>query len=362
MAVVTIDAKAELAQIQAAIDAENAPEQATAPSAEAKAKPNLPIDRTAHEVETRLDQLVEDSEKAEAEKPDFAKELGLTAEQHKAITSIFDKKIGKKVRETREAEEFAAAQYSERKLAEARAAELERENAQLRANTQSAAVPRETAEKARPERKDFQSDQAYLDAVIAWGVEDGLKKRAAEEAKQAAERRQAEILETARERIGRALEFVPDFAEITSKADVEVPSVVAGYMQKSDMFAELGYYLAQHPDILKTLSKLEPDQQLVTIGKIESTLKPFGSSDSKVNGGAKPSEEAVPSERTSKEAASSEAGISPSRARSSAPVITPLNGNGAAGGPVDPEHMTIRQHIADHAKRHGSHLSLRKRH
>lgn len=342
MAVVTIDAKAELAQIQAAIDAE-AGEAPTASAAEAPAEPA----KKAEPAEPPADD----------EPPDFAKQLGLTAEQHKAITSIFDKKIGKKVRETKEAEEFAAAQYGERKLAEQRAAALEAELANLKG---SQPVSRETpTEKPRPERKDFENDMAYLDAMIAWGVEDGLKKQAQKDAAAAAERRQTEILETARARIGRALELVPDFEEITSKVDAEVPPVVAGYMQKSEMFAELGYHLAQHPEILKSLSKLEPDQQLVTIGKIESTLKPFGSSDSKGNSGATPS---TSSEQPASRAASSEAGTSPSRARSSAPVITPLNGNGAAGGPVDPASMNIREHIADFQKRNRANLGLRKRH
>lgn len=357
MAVITIDAKAELAQIQAAIDAESAQEAPPPSTSEAASEPATKEADAAEKREPAADD----------EPPDFAKQLGLTAEQHKAITSIFDKKIGKKVRETREAEEFAAAQYTEKKLAESRAAALEQEIAKLRESQPAALETTPDLEAGKPIREKFDSDQAYWDAYVDWRAERmadaKIKKKEANDAKAAAERRQAEILETAKARIGKALELVPDFKTVTEAADLEVPPAVAGYMQKSEMFAELGYHLAKNPDILKSLAKLEPDQQLVTIGKIESTLKPFGSSGSKDDSGATPSSTARSSGQPANGAASSEeAGISPSRARSSAPVITPLNGNGATGSQVEARDMNTREMIADWQKRNRANLGLRKRH
>jgi hypothetical protein len=355
MAVVTIDAKAELAQLQAepdglevgaASDAAKAPEtkEAEAKPAEAATKPS------------------------EEDPDDIEGEDGLTPRQKRDFSASMLKAIGKKHRMMKEAEEFAAAQYNERRMAEQRAQAVERELAELRAKAQPAPQSATTDAPERPERAKFATDQEFLDAMIAWGVEEGLKKRAQEEAQRAAERRQAEVLEAAKGRIAKALEVVPDFEAVTRAADIEVPPLVAGYMQKSPMFAELGYHLAKNQDVLKSLAKLEPDEQLVTIGKIESTLKPFVVAELKA-GAAKESDGATPSSKSastngqrSMTAPSEDTGTIPSRARDTAPVIRPLNGSGAAPAEIDPRDMNTRQMIDAWQRKHGANFSLRKRH
>jgi len=134
------------------------------------------------------------------------------------------------------------------------------------------------------------------------------------------------------------------------------------------MFAELGYHLAKHPDVLKSLGKLEPDEQLVTIGKIESTLTPFASvpakEDTKDSDGATPSSKTAASTngKRASPAPSEDTGTIPSRARDTAPVIRPLNGSGAAPADIDPRDMNIRETVADWQKRNHANFSLRKRH
>jgi hypothetical protein len=356
MAVVTIDAKAELAQLQAEPDGlEVGAASDIAKASETKEAEAKPAEAAA---------------KSEAEDPDDVEgEDGLTPRQKRDFSASMLKAIGKKHRMMKEAEEFAAAQYNERRMAEQRAQAVERELAELRAQRQpepASAAATDTA--ARPERAKFATDQEFLDAMIAWGVEEGLKKRAQEEAQRAAERRQADILEAAKGRIAKALEVVPDFEAVTRAADIEVPPVVAGYMQKSPMFAELGYHLAKNQDVLKSLAKLEPDEQLVTIGKIESTLKPFVVAEPKA-GAAKESDGATPSSKSastngqrSTTAPSEDTGTIPSRARDTAPVIRPLNGSGAAPAEIDPRDMNTRQMIDAWQRKHGANFSLRKRH
>lgn len=347
MAVVTIDAKGELAQLQAEADGLEVG-AATTKAVEAPAPAPAPV--------------TEDQDDVEGDD-------GLTPRQKREFTQAMQRTIGKKHRERKEAEEFAAAQYAERRLAEQRAAALERENAELKAKAQPD-VSRETPldpEAGKPKREDFQSDQAYWDAYVDWRAERKadakIKEQRARDAAAATERQQAEILETASQRIGRARDLVPDFAEVTGAIDAEVPPVVAGYMQKSEMFAELGYHLAKNPELLARISKLPPDEQLVTIGKIEGTLKPFEPRGSKAatTDGAKPSS-TVANGNASHEAAPSETGSTPSRARSSAPVITPLNGSSGAAVAKDPGDMNIRETIADWQKRNRANLGLRKRH
>ncbi|WP_104656509.1 hypothetical protein [Ralstonia insidiosa] len=306
--------------------------------------------------EKPVDQPEDNSGDHHDDPDDIEGEDGLTPRQKREFTQNMQKTVGKKHRMMKEAEEFAAAQYSERKLAEARAAQLERELAELRAKS---APPQEAKAPEKPERQNFASESEYIDAMIQFGVDEALRKKQAEDAKAEAERRQAELLETAKSRISRAMKLVPDFAEVTNAADMEVPPVIAGYMQKSEMFAELGYHLAKNPDVLVSLSKLAPDEQLVKIGKIESTLQPFESKATR--DGNKPSNES--SNGQAKPAPSVDTGTPPSKPRgSAAPVITPLEGSGGAGVPKDSKDMNIREAIQEFSKRNQINLGARKRH
>jgi hypothetical protein len=362
MAVVTIDSKAELEQLRSDLDVAQAlqdgkiPQSKAAPADEAAAKP-------AGEAAT------EDAEEAEGEDGLTSRERhDLLAVGRKELPDSVKRVIGKRVAQRKAAEEFAAAQYSERKLAESRLAAAERELNDLKAKAQppeAAAKP----EAGKPQRDKFPADAAgevaYWEAMTDWRVDEKLRAKEAERAAAEVERRQAEVRETASARIAKAIELVPDYAEVTGAVDAEVPPVVAGYMQKSEMFAELGYHLAKHPELLTKLSKLPPDEQLVTIGKIESTLKPFEAKKpaAKDEDGATPSSKAS-TNGTRRDAAPSEdeTGIVPGRARDTAPVIRPLNGSGASPAEVAPQDMNIRETIRDYERRNHANLALRKRH
>jgi len=360
MAVTVIDSKSEITAFQAEMDGLELG---------AAAIPGVPVDpeKAPAKVDKPPDKPADKQQDPEESDPDDMEgDDGLTARQKRELSAKMLKAIGKKHREMKEAEEFAAAQYSERKLAEQRAATLERELAAVKPTPAAAA-----SDAGKPQRDKFAADEAgsvaYWEAMTDWRVEQKLAQKAQEDAQAAAERRAAEIMETAKERIAKAIAAVPDFREVTESVDAIVPPVVAGYMQKSEMFAELGYHLAKHPEILTSLAKLPADEQLVTIGKIESTLRPF--EPSTTESGAKTTDGATPSKAAGKngqQAASAapsgdDTGIAPSRARGTAPVIKPLNGSGAAVE-VDPRDMNIRETINDWSKRHKVDLGLRKRH
>ena len=280
---------------------------------------------------------------------------GLSEEERKSLTEKMQKAVGKRHRMMREAEEFAAAQYSERKLAEQRAEALERELAELKGK----ADPQAKLEApAKPKREDYQSESDYLDASIDWGVQEGLRKKAEQEAREAQERTQAQMVEAAKERIAKARDLVPDFDDVVGSIDHEVPKAIAGYMQKSELFAELGYHLAKNPELLVSLAKLQPDEQLVKIGKIEATLSPFGSKSAHDDDKSSNTKQ---SNGQAKPAPSDDTGTAPSKARSTAPVITPLNGTGTAHE-KEPKDFNVREAISDYAKRNQLNFNLRKRH
>lgn len=286
-------------------------------------------------------------------------ENGLTAAEREGITDRMRKAIGKRHREKKEAEEFAAVQYNERRLAEQRALNLEQELATLKARV----TPEKTVDTTptQPQRQNFASEADYVDAMIQYGVDKRLAEKAEEDRQARMQRERDQLIEAAKGRISRAIELVPDYAEVTGAVDIEVPPAIAGYMQKSEMFAELGYHLAKNPDLLVSLAKLPPDEQLVKIGKIESTLSPFGSAATAQNDST--SSNAAPNGKGAKPAPSKDTDIDLSKPRSkAAPVITPLDAGGAAGASKDSKDMNIREAIEDFSKRNRLNLNQRKRH
>lgn len=283
----------------------------------------------------------------ESDADDVEDENGLTPRQKRELTAKMLKAVGAKHRAMKEAEEFAGAQYSERKLAEARAEKLEREIARLQAQQQPPAAATEEAKP--PSRDQFDSEEKYQDALVEFKVEQKWKARAAAEAKRQEEQRQAEVLEQATARIKAARELVPDYDEVTGSADVPVPPYVAGYMQESEMFAELGYHFAEHPEELERLSKLVPARQLVELGKIEAKLEPFSK---RAKEPAKDAVKAVPNP------------VGDTRGRTVVPPpepITPIPTNGAQVS-KDEDHMNTRQVIEKWQAEHRANLYRRQRH
>jgi hypothetical protein len=358
MAVVTIDAKGELEALQAEADGAETGTARETKTAEPEKAAETPSDKATDKTqEADADDVEGDDGLTPREKQD------LLGAQRKDLPHSVQRVIAKRVAQRKSAEEFAAAQYAERKLAEQRAQAVERELAELKAKAAPAVV--EQPEAGKPQRDKFDSDEKFWEAMTDWRVDQKLAKKAQDDAREAAERRQAEILETAKSRIGKALELVPDFEAVTKAADIEVPPVVAGYMQKSEMFAELGYHLAKHPKILESLARLPPDEQLVTIGKIEGSLKPFAAAEAKAakdSDGATPSKSASTDGQRSQAAPGNDTGTTPGRGRDTAPVIRPLNGSGASPAEVAPQDMNIRETIHDWEKKHQANFGLRRRH
>jgi len=275
---------------------------------------------------------------------------GLTAEQRRTMSATMLKAIGKKHRQIKEAEEFATAQYNDRRMAEQRAQELERELQALR----KPAVRPEVATK--PERANFQTEEAYHEALVDFRVKETLARERQEEAQRRADAEQQQVVAAASERLRVAAEIVPDFNEVTDK-ELNVPGHIAAYMQRSPLFAELGYHFGKHPEVLADLRKLPPAEALVELGVIKSTLRPFSESQSEkvTNGSTEPSASngVTPSTQT---------GQVPSKPRGTAPVITPLPAGGTSQVEKDSKDMNIRETISEWQKKNQRNLGLRKRH
>lgn len=271
---------------------------------------------------------------------------GLTEAEKKTYTESMKKSIAWRHGKMKEAQEQAQREKQGRLAAEERAAAAERER-----DAAKAQQPR-VETKGPPKAQDFQSQEEYVAARVKWEVGEELRKER-EQRQQAAEQADRDrVVAAAGERVRKAAELVPDFAEVTEAADVTVPLFLSGAMMESELFAELGYHFAKHPDQLERITKLPPASALVALGKIESKLTPFGPAPAsaeqpevKANGASKPS---------------TDTDGNPSRPRASVPVIQPLNARGAPE--VETVESTPTKEIANLERRRGVSLTKRARH
>lgn len=285
-------------------------------------------------------EAVKEEAEIEDAEDDFAKRIGLTKDQHEQWTKTVKKAVDKQYRGRKEAEEFATFQYNQAKLAEERAERAERELNRLRAQ----AEPTPKADEA-PRREDFPDTESYFEARTDWRIKQERKAWEADQAKAREQEAQQRIINEAKARVDKAKELVPDYLEVLDGADMVVPPHIAGYMQESEMIAELGYHFAKNPETLEKLSKLSPARALVEIGKIESKLVPFGekSETSKKTSTTAPE----PSQEVVKRA---ESPINPLPSGSRAQVTKP------------PEQMTYEDALRDFESRSGRKFGRRSRH
>jgi len=275
------------------------------------------------------------------------------------LTKRMQRAVGKQHRKRMEAEEFAEAEYNQRHLAEQRAENLEKQLAALKQGSTPETV--ESTAPVPPLRQNFSSENDWVDAMIQYGVDKRLAEKAEEDRTAAQKREYDERIETAKGRIVKAIDLVPDFEETIMGNDSTLSPAIGTYLEESEMVAELTYYLAKNPDVLVSLLKLSPHTQLVKIGKIESTLTPFGGS-TQTEHDSKSSKEAS-NGKVAKTEPSTNTGIDLSKPRSKpAPVFAPLDAGGNAAASKDSKDMNIRESIEDFAKRNRVNLGSRKRH
>lgn len=306
---------------------------------------------------------------------DVEGEDGLTPRQKREWTAAMLKSVGKKHREKLEAEEFAAAQYNERLLADKRAEAAERERETFKAELAKLKQPASKVdENAEPQREKFATDKQYADALIDWRVDQKFKAREVE----AAQQRQQTIQQNTESSLKRAIELVPDFEEVTQGAELNIPGHIVYLMQESGLFAEFGYHFSKNPDDLAKLAITTPNKIRLEFQKIEGKLTPFASrtaagADGKANG-HKPSTSETESASTTTAASGNGAdpsrtqtestgnGASPSKPRGTAPVITPLSAGSTSQVEKAPGEQNTREVIEAWQKKNRANLGLRRRH
>ena len=171
--------------------------------------------------------------------PEVADQGGETAEEKKFTQAELDAMIGKRLaREQRK---------------------WEREQQQRAAETQIVKAPSATS------ADQFESPEAYAEALAYQKAEELLAKR--EAAKQ-----QSAVLESYQEREEAARDKYDDFEQVAYNPKLPITDVMAQTIQSSDIGPELAYYLGSNPKDAERISRMTPLAQAKEIGKIEAKL------------------------------------------------------------------------------------------
>lgn len=183
--------------------------------------------------------------------------------------------IGKKHRAMKEAEEFAEREYNQRRAAEKRADELERQLADIQ--QKSRPTVEVVKDEPYPQQSDFETVQEYIAACVKHDVK-------AERAREKAEAEQQRIAQEAEQvranfasRLDSFMKETPDFEAVTSAADINLPTAITQYILESKKGPQIGYELsklyASDPAELNRILKLSPILAIEEIGQL-LTAKP----------------------------------------------------------------------------------------
>ena len=122
------------------------------------------------------------------------------------------------------------------------------------------AMPKEV-----PPADQFESVEAYAEALAAKKAEELLQQRQFQE-------QQAQILEAYADREEEARNKYDDFEQVAYNPNVPITAVMAETIRASDVGPDVAYYLGSNPKEADRISRLSPYLQAKEIGKIEVKL------------------------------------------------------------------------------------------
>jgi len=111
----------------------------------------------------------------------------------------------------------------------------------------------------------FESTEAYAEALALQKAEQLLAQRDAE-------RQQTEVEEAFHERVEAAMEKYDDFKQVVENPTLKITKVMAETIKHSEIGPEVAYHLGTNPKEAERISKLVPFLQAKEIGRIEAKL------------------------------------------------------------------------------------------
>ena len=116
-----------------------------------------------------------------------------------------------------------------------------------------------------PQSDQFESPEAYAEALAERKAEEILARRETE-------RQQIELQEAYAEREEQVREKYDDFAQVAYNPNLPITQAMAEAIRASDVGPEVAYHLGLNPDEAKRISRLSPFLQAKEIGRLEAKL------------------------------------------------------------------------------------------
>lgn len=153
--------------------------------------------------------------------------------------------------------------------------QAEREAARWRAIAEGRQAP------AAPSRSDYATDEDFQSAQIEHRIETRALKVTADTAQQTADQYQQEaqraVADAYNQRVQAAAARIPDFADVVSKANIDISPALRDALVDSEHGPDIVYQLAKNPDEAARLSGLSVRQLDREIGRMEATIGAKGS-------------------------------------------------------------------------------------
>jgi hypothetical protein len=148
-------------------------------------------------------------------------------------------------------------------------------------------------ENPRPKRTDFQDDDKYEDALLAWGIAKAETERTARQAEDSQKEQMSELVAEHKARTEAYAEEHPEFLEDVKNSKIELPAPIwnAVYIAicEEENGPEMLHYLSKHPLYIQKLSKLSPSSANREVGRLSDKLKAAsGEPESSAGSGAPP--------------------------------------------------------------------------
>jgi hypothetical protein len=192
---------------------------------------------------------------------------------------------------TTEEEEAPAPRKSRKTRAIERAtAELRRENEELKKKLESAGTatkdkPAELPKEAvRPKRADFANDEAYEDALLAWGSEKAIKEKALRDAEAANQSRFEQNIQSYAAQVEEAKDKYDDWEEVVNQDIFIGKEAQLAILELQENAAEVIYYLGRHPARAKKLGEMTPLSAVMEVGRLSKELLTGAPASGEANG------------------------------------------------------------------------------
>jgi len=128
-----------------------------------------------------------------------------------------------------------------------------------------APAPQIEAPRDLPPPEQFESVEAYAEALADRKAEERLQQREVQ-------RQQQEVLSAYQEREEQARDKYEDFEQVAYNPNLRITNAMAEAIQYSDVGPDLAYYLGSNPKEADRISRLSPLVQAKEIGRIEAKL------------------------------------------------------------------------------------------